>query len=351
MNEVLVSVVVPIFNAQNYLSRCIHSILSQTYSNIELILVNDGSTDQSQSIIESFLIKDQRIKYISQVNAGPSVARNKGIAEATGEFICFIDADDVVPNHYIQLLVEKISQGYDVVACGYVEISEYGRFELNDFYHGKDSLTKDEFINGILKGVGGTLWAKIYRRSIIDSNQLHLNPNIYMCEDLLFNLDYCRYTQQFAAIKLSLYEYNRLNEGSITSKVTLNYLENNLIVMKEMGQLLQLLRWDNQKIEGLMKERTISLTLSIASNESANLMRTGMTHCCNQLECLINYPFVQKYLDGYHPNKQIFDSGGYYLKQGRLKCSVISFFITEQLRYFKRWITKRNLRMFVKKRF
>ena len=327
MSEALVSVIIPVFNGQKYLSYCIDSLLNQTYSNIEVILVNDGSTDQSESIIQSFLVRDQRIKCISQVNAGPSIARNKGMIEAAGEFICFIDADDFVPNNYIQLLVEKIAEGYDVVACGYIEVSEYGRIELNDFYQSQERLTKDEFVNGILRGVGGTLWAKIYRSSIIDSNQLHLNPDIYMCEDLLFNLDYCRYTQQFAAIKLSLYEYNRLNEGSITSKVTLNYLENNLIVMKEMGQLLQLLRWDNQKIEGLIKQR------------------------CNQLECLINYPFVQKYLDGYHPNKQIFDSGGYYLKQGRLKCSVISFFITEQLRYFKRWITKRNLRMFVKKRF
>ena len=163
-----------------------------------------------------------------------------------------------------------------------------------------------------------------------------------MCEDLLFNLDYCRYAQHFAVIKPSLYQYNRLNEGSITSKVTLNYLKNNLIVMEEMNQLLQLLGWDNQKIEGLIKQRTISLTFSIASNESANLMRTGLIHCCNQLEYLINHPFVQKCLDGYHPKKQILDGGEYYLIQGRLKCSVIAFFITNQLRYFKLWIRKRG---------
>lgn len=342
MSEALVSVIIPVFNGQKYLSYCIDSLLNQTYSNIEVILVNDGSTDQSESIIQSFLVRDQRIKCISQVNAGPSIARNKGMIEAAGEFICFIDADDFVPNHYIQLLVEKIAEGYDVVACGYIEVSEYGRIELNDFYQSQERLTKDEFVNGILRGVGGTLWAKIYRSSIIDSNQLHLNPDIYMCEDLLFNLDYCRYAQNFAVIKPSLYEYNRLNEGSITSKVTLNYLKNNLIVMEEMSQLLQLLGWDNQKIEGLIKQRTISLTFSIASNESANLMRTGLIHCCNQLEYLINHPFVQKCLDGYHPKKQILDGGGYYLIQGRLKCSVIAFFITNQLRYFKLWIRKRG---------
>ena len=184
MSEALVSVIIPVFNAQKYLSYCIDSLLNQTYSNIEVILVNDGSTDQSESIIQSFLVRDQRIKCISQVNAGPSIARNKGMIEAAGEFICFIDADDFVPNNYIQLLVEKIAEGYDVVACGYIEVSEYGRIELNDFYQSQERLTKDEFVNGILRGVGGTLWAKIYRSSIIDSNQLHLNPDIYMCEEI-----------------------------------------------------------------------------------------------------------------------------------------------------------------------
>ena len=343
MRYPLVSIIVPIYNVETYLRQCLESILGQSYSNIELILVNDGSTDRSETIIQSFLETNQRIKYIFQKNSGPSIARNKGIDEASGEFICFIDADDSVPNNYIQLLVEKISKGYDLVACGYIEVSDYGRIELNDFYQLQDLLTRDEFVDGILRGIGGTLWAKIYRRSIIVLHKLHLNSNVYMCEDLLFNLEYCLYAQKFAAIKASLYEYNRLNEGSITSKVMLNYLENNLIVMEEMSQLLQILGWSSQKIEGLIRQRTISLTLSIASNESSKLINVGMVHCCNQLECLFNHPFIQKYLVDYHPKKQFLDWGGYYLKQGQLKCAVIAFFIAMQLRRLKSWIRKRGM--------
>lgn len=342
MSKIRVSVVVPVFNAHQYLSRCITSLLNQTYSNFELILINDGSTDESEEILKQFAIRDSRVKYYTQVNSGPSVARNKGIEQASGEFICFIDADDVVYEGYLESLIQMVSQGYDIVTCGYIEVSQYGQIPLNDFYRSLESLTKNEFIEGILRGVGGTLWGKIYRRHIIEAHELRLNSNVYMCEDLLFNLNYCLYAQKFAAIEPYLYEYNRLNEGSITSKVTLSYLNNNDIVIEEMRQLLQALGWKSEKIESLLTQRMISLTFSIASNESLSVRLKGLNSCCNQLELLIKHPSVQRYFNAYNPSKRLLDNGGYYLKHKKLRHAVISFYVTEQLRRLKLWIKKRG---------
>lgn len=341
MNHPLVSVIVPIYNVEEYLEKCLESIVSQTYSNLEIILVNDGSTDKSESIIQLFLLKDKRVNYIYQKNAGPSVARNRGMKEATGEFICFIDADDFISQEYIEKLVSKIVEGYDIVTCGYTEISDYGTTDLNDFCKSKSKITKDELINGILGGLGGVLWAKIYRRNIIELNRLELNPNVYMCEDLLFNLEYCGYSKQFAAIQTSSYKYNRLNETSITSKITLDYLENILIVMKELEDKLKRLEWSNKKIETLINERMNNLTLAIASNESSNLRKVGLEACTAQLKQLLSHSLVQKCLSDFNSHNFKVNIGGYFLKNYYFKSAVITFYLIGKIRAFKLYLKKR----------
>ncbi len=342
MNSPLVSIIVPIYNVEEYLSKCLDSIINQTYSNLEIILVNDGSTDQSESIIQSFLLKDERIKYIYQINMGPSIARNRGMKEAKGDFICFIDADDFVVEQYIQQLVDKIVEGYDIVTCGYIEVSSYGITELNNFYQSKSNITRDELVDGVLSGVGGALWAKIYRSSIVELNQLELNPNVYMCEDLLFNLEYCFYSKSSAAIQPALYEYNRLNERSITSKIMLDYLENSLVIMQEMEHMLKNLGWSNKKIEVLINQRMNALTLAIANNESSNLMKMGLRYCSTQLKYLLSHSLVQHCLDDYHPHNLVMDIGGYYLKKHQFKSAVISFFLIGKLRDFKLYLKRRS---------
>ena len=121
--NILVSIVVPIYNAENYLTKCIYSIIKQTYKNIEIILVNDGSTDNSLKICETFALNDKRIIIISQKNMGVSTARNIGINVAKGEYISFVDSDDTIEDNYIQELVDNSNSGkVDVVICGYNDI-------------------------------------------------------------------------------------------------------------------------------------------------------------------------------------------------------------------------------------
>ena len=129
-----VSIIVPVYNDDLHLDRCLNSILNQTYENIELVIVDDGSTDFTGSIIKKFSEKDSRIKYYYQANSGPSEARNNGINNSSGDYILFIDSDDTIEQDYVcDLVTEMINTGSDLVCCGYNDISNYGEVKRTDF--------------------------------------------------------------------------------------------------------------------------------------------------------------------------------------------------------------------------
>ena len=182
-----VSVITPVYNGEKYFEQCIDSIRNQSYSDLEIIIINDGSVDGTSLLAKEIANKDKRIIYIEKKNEGVSSARNSGINVATGEFIVFVDCDDTIERNYVELLLNKINKDdLDIVACGYTDISIYGSIKLNDFCNEDSMLNKDEFIINIFKGVGGTLWGKIFKTEIIKKNKIRLNEDIFMCEDMLF---------------------------------------------------------------------------------------------------------------------------------------------------------------------
>ena len=191
MNEELVSVIIPIYNVQNYLNRCIDSILNNTYQNVEVICVDDGSTDDSLALIRDIAEKDHRVKVFSQSNQGVSAARNLGIEKASGNYLTFIDADDFVHKRYIEIMMKCIMEtNGNLVSCKYVEfedekaISElpietklseiYEKRELKSFLYDRQGRTK--------------CWGKIYKKSIL-SNQ-RFPEGIKLGEDSIFVLRY-----------------------------------------------------------------------------------------------------------------------------------------------------------------
>lgn len=117
----MISVIVPVYNVEEYLEECLESIRKQTYQDIEVILVNDGSTDDSQAICEHFCQTDKRFRLINQENQGQSIARNRGVAESTGELIVFIDSDDIVKFDLLSQLKKYMSDGIDIVECDRTE--------------------------------------------------------------------------------------------------------------------------------------------------------------------------------------------------------------------------------------
>lgn len=131
MND-LITVIVPVYNIEKYLAGCIESIIGQTYSNLEILLVNDGSTDSSEDIMREYAHSDNRIVCISKKNGGPSSARNAGLEAANGEYVIFVDSDDVLEEGMIEYLYHMMSEDVDVAVCGYHNIDEDGMLISSD---------------------------------------------------------------------------------------------------------------------------------------------------------------------------------------------------------------------------
>ena len=216
MIHTLISVIIPVYNAEKYIKRAVKSVLMQTYREIEVIIVDDGSTDESISICTS--IDDVRIKVIRQENAGPAQARNTGLESANGEFICFLDADDYLEPNFIEMLYKGIQQA-DISVCGYNVISQ----ELKNatVYRPEEGIvTSKVAVNCVLyqRAVSGFLWNKMFRKSIISTSGLHFRPSVFVGEDLLFVLYYLSFVSDAVFIKDALYNYTYI-ETSISHNI------------------------------------------------------------------------------------------------------------------------------------
>lgn len=184
-----ISVIVPIYNIEKFLPRCLDSILSQTYRNLEIILVDDGSIDCSGEIADQYEKKDSRIKVIHQVNSGVSVARNRGLDHATGDYIGFVDGDDYVEPDMYETLMQIINEHHvDIAHCGYQMVYP----SRVDYYYNsgeKIKLSHDEGLLELLKGtrVEPGLWNKLYKAELF--KQIRLPIGVTETEDLLCNFE------------------------------------------------------------------------------------------------------------------------------------------------------------------
>ena len=215
-----VSVIVPIYNVEKYLRRCIDSILNQSYKDYELILVDDGSPDNCPAICDEYAENDDRIVVIHKLNGGLSDARNAGLDIAKGEYIYFCDSDDYIDKEFLSTVIPYMENGYDMT------VVQFHRFDENDriFYSSKMelcdySLNADSRIDFILNYLlaGRLTWGapfRLYRRSIIKEHRLRFvdNKKIF-AEDLYFCLCYCGYCDKLCHIDDALYYYFQRNNS------------------------------------------------------------------------------------------------------------------------------------------
>ena len=208
-----VSIVVPVYKVEKYLSKCIESILNQTYEKIELILVNDGSPDESDKICKKYFY-DKRVKYIKKENGGVSSARNIGIENATGEYLVFVDSDDWIEEQMIEEMVKELNDN-QIPFCGYTE--QYLNTSTPIKLGSKTYLAKTEIIDSLFryKSVSGFLWNKIYDMNIIKNNKIRFDENIKYCEDLLFNIEYLLNIEKVTILPKCLYNY-RMRKSGVT---------------------------------------------------------------------------------------------------------------------------------------
>lgn len=210
-----VSIIVPLYNSEKYIEKTIFSLINQTYSNIEILVINDGSTDRSRKICEKF--KNSKVRLINIKNSGVSNARNVGIKNATGKYIMFSDSDDFYEENFVKVAVNYIKKGFDVVVFGYNKVY---RKNVKKCIINKNinNLNKYEFIE-ILQDFSmfNNLWNKIYLTDIIKRNNVKFDVSIFRGEDYKFNLDYFNNISKYCYIPLNLYNY-RVSNGGLATK-------------------------------------------------------------------------------------------------------------------------------------
>ncbi len=227
-----VSVIVPVFNAETYLKRCVDSILNQEYKDFELLLIDDGSTDGSPSICDTYAACDDRVTVVHKQNTGVSDTRNRALSMAQGTYIQFLDSDDWITPDATKLLVRSAEQsGCDMVIADFYRVVGESLSHKGDIEK-EGLLSREDFVDVMMENPAdfyyGVLWNKLFKRSIIEAHDLRMDPAISWCEDFMFNLEYLRHCKNVYALQVPIYYYVK-TKGSLVNQ---NWSISNTIKMK-----------------------------------------------------------------------------------------------------------------------
>lgn len=243
-NNKIISIIVPIYNRGTFLPRCITSIINQSYPHLDIILVNDGSSDDSLDICNQYAQNDKRIRVISIPNSGVSIARNTGIQYAKGDFIQFVDSDDMIKPHMCQILMEEQQKNdADLVICGFDNTDTNGKhlfyestdkpvYVLNEFYAKFGLLLQQNLLRSPVN--------KLYKKRIIDAHKLTFNSDFSIAEDALFNVIFYPHINSITVIPQPLYIcIDHTDNNRLTKKLHDNYFEIQNIFFTALVNLLK----------------------------------------------------------------------------------------------------------------
>lgn len=218
-----VSVIVPVYNAEKYLTECVDSILAQTLRDIEVILVDDGATDSSPAICDAYAEKDDRVRVIHKPNGRAASARNAGMKIAQGDYIAFVDSDDWIdPSMYQKMFATKA----DVCLCDYIRFKGKQEFSftqpnVRDGFYDKEQIRKEIYSHLVMDGIEYPItisnWALLIRRRVIEENHLSYREDIHVSEDAPFGSEVLYCADTFAYIKGQCLYHYRMTEGSTSS--------------------------------------------------------------------------------------------------------------------------------------
>lgn len=220
MSSPIISIIIPVYKVEEYLRQCLDSVLVQTFTDWELILVDDGSPDHCGAICDEYAEKDSRVKVLHIPNGGVSNARNIGMKEAQGEWITFIDSDDWVSEDFIESLYEPIrtNSDLDLVHGGCQNFEDKVGFSINqtyNFYIGNNP-------THLLKSFRGLAVSKLYRRDIIEYNHIKYDKNIRIAEDYAFTLDYILFVHKYCFSSATGYFYRHTSNSATRNNIKKN---------------------------------------------------------------------------------------------------------------------------------
>ena len=260
MGNELVSIIIPVYNTEKYLKRCLDSVVSQTYQNIEIILVDDGSTDSSGAICDDYSNKDSKITVYHNDNRGVSEARNAGIDVAKGKYILFVDSDDSISLDTVDILRDNTSEfdivmaGHNIYSSNYKAVYSWKPTNSSKETYSRDealmrmfdyrSITNEKYTHGYI----GYSVNKLFKKSIIDEYNIRFNNNISYNEDRLFVVSYLLNCRNLCIINSSTYYYY-LNSDCATEKsknIDISQFDKYYSEIKAFDLMLKMLRYDDK---------------------------------------------------------------------------------------------------------
>lgn len=274
-----VSVIIPIYNCEKYLTKCLDSLINQTYSNLEIILINDGSTDDSLNICNSFKKKYKNVVVVNKKNSGVSAARNDGLKKASGDYIMFVDADDWLDSNCLEICINYIKE-YNVDIVMFPYIREYNNKSILRKLYKTDKLFEDkiEVEKEILSSLIGpseneisdptnmerlnSVWGKLYKKDLVKKVKF-IDFNKTIGEDLLYNLEIFNDANNSYYTEKTCYHYNKTNYNSITKNSPTNIMERWDFMYFNISNMIKKVEFDSLKKVELMErlERRIAINL------------------------------------------------------------------------------------------
>lgn len=250
VSDIKVSVIIPAYNCEKVIPQTLNALTGQTFTSLEILVLNDGSTDSTRLTVEQLASEDRRIKVISLKNGGPAKARNVGLSQAVGEYVIFVDSDDLLEPDAVEQMYNLASKnGLDICACGYVMETPDGQ-PMNIFAHpGFVAQTKEAFreqLTSLIKAhMMYVIWNKLYRRAFLLEHNL-VFTDFLSGEDRLFNIQSFKHIASFGFIDRPLYHYIQWGKSSLANKYISNRFESTLKAhldimraYKEMGMFTQ----------------------------------------------------------------------------------------------------------------
>lgn len=222
MKKGCVSIIVPVYNQEHCIKDCLNSILCQSYDNLQVIVVDDGSTDRTGDIIDSISKRDHRIEVYHVENQGVSNARNYGLFRVKGEYVQFVDADDRIKSHMTETMVETLEKSHtDMVVCNYIKRFDDRLSVRNEAMEHVGRYCTREYLLGALKDPGhhyyGVVWNKLYRTELLEKYDIKFESEMTLGEDFIFNIYYWTHSQRVSVISKYLYIYNKENGTTLSN--------------------------------------------------------------------------------------------------------------------------------------
>lgn len=297
-----ISVIIPVYNAEKYLHECVDSILAQTLQDIEVILVDDGSTDTSPAICDEYATKDKRVTAIHKPNGRASSARNAGIRAATGEYIAFVDSDDwISPEMYETMLATSA----DVCLCDYVRFKGEEQFPfsqqcIREGYYNKAQIREEVYPHLVMDGIEYPItisnWALLIKRSVIIDNNLWYREDIHISEDAPFGSEVLYCADSFAYLKGKYFYHYRMTEGSASKTYKSWWWDSSLKINEETENFFsKCTDYDfTQQIKSNMFYLARAEIFYIMNNAEISKSQQN-----EKIRAVMNHPRVVRMMDGY----------------------------------------------------